>query len=523
MRKYFGIKSINEMVLKELKWLFSELYCLNKLALVGVSSLVSDALQVKMGTIFISRTSGTDISEEVSALYLGQTIIGITAYVVMQGITTGMNTLCSQAYGAGSHGLVGTYFMRALVIASLTCFPLWSLWISVTPILYCITGDMMLAEGAGHYTSMFCYAYPGYIFWKLSSGFLQSQNIVYSILPMMLVSNVFNIGLQYLLVVVFPLGITGVALSYVISTNAVALFAFIYIRMTDVHITNFSGWSITYLSGWYHFLRYGMACVLEFSMSVIIFRIIPIVFIGFILRETEQFALVAILNTIWHLPMSVSIGFAIGATVRVGNLLGENNILLAKKVAVIAIVYSIFCQLSLGIVVFSLSHPLSYIFKAPEEMREKIEFGIKILSICIISDIINTVRGIMNACCLQFYSTLIHFVCNILIASPLGVLLAYYVPWRAAGYYLMPSVGMLVCVLIEISILCCYNWKYIAGKVLQNVSSQKEDMTDPLLTNSDNLIAPVHPISQATKTFLVLRYMILILTGVGVFVFVNCY
>ena len=520
MRKYFGIKSINEMVLKELKWLFSELYCLNKLALVGVSSLVSDALQVKMGTIFISRTSGTDISEEVSALYLGQTIIGITAYVVMQGITAGMNTLCSQAYGAGSHGLVGTYFMRALVIASLTCFPLWSLWISVTPILYCITGDRMLAEGAGHYTSMFCYAYPGYIFWKLSSGFLQSQNIVYSILPMMLVSNVFNIGLQYLLVVVFPLGITGVALSYVISTNAVALFAFIYIRMTDVHITNFSGWSITFLSGWYHFLRYGMAGVIQFFISVTVFRIIPIVFIGLVLKDTEQFALVGILNALWLIPLSVSMGYGLGTSVRIGNLIGQNNLKLAKSASAVAILYTFFLECCFGIAILSLSHPLSYVFKAPEEMREKIEFGIKIISICIISDIINTVRGIMNACCLQFYSTLIHFVCNVLIASPLGVLFAYYVPWRAAGYYLMPSVCMLVSVLIGILFLYCLDWETIVGDVLHNTTVIEHNPEIRLLLNSKESYIP-SALSLHTKIFLFLRLLIILLIGIAIFLFVQ--
>ena len=65
---------------------------------------------------------------------------------IMQGITVGMCTLCSQAYGAGKHKLVGTYFMRALLIGLLTCFPLWSVWIGVTPMVYYITGDIELCR-----------------------------------------------------------------------------------------------------------------------------------------------------------------------------------------------------------------------------------------------------------------------------------------------------------------------------------------------------------------------------------------
>ena len=45
-----------------------------------------------------------------------------------------------------------TYFMRALLIGLLTCFPLWSVWIGVTPLVYYITGDIELSEGTGPYT-----------------------------------------------------------------------------------------------------------------------------------------------------------------------------------------------------------------------------------------------------------------------------------------------------------------------------------------------------------------------------------
>ena len=230
-----------ETITQQLKSGLKELKYVNKLGLVGASCMLSDAIQVKTGTVFISRTADTDIDEKVSALFLAQTIICITAFVVIQGITIGMNTLCSQAYGAGNHKLVGTYFMRALMIASLTCFPLWSVWISVKPIVYYLTGDIMLADGAGRYTVIFCFGYPAYIFYRLAIGYLQSQNIIYPIVAIMIVGTIFNVCLQYLFVVVVPLEISGVAVAYVISTNAIALCAFIYIRMTGVHRMNIIG------------------------------------------------------------------------------------------------------------------------------------------------------------------------------------------------------------------------------------------------------------------------------------------
>ena len=56
--------------LEQLRWIFKELNCLNKLALVGAVNLLNDAIQLKTGTVFISRTSGDEISQNDSALFL---------------------------------------------------------------------------------------------------------------------------------------------------------------------------------------------------------------------------------------------------------------------------------------------------------------------------------------------------------------------------------------------------------------------------------------------------------------------
>ena len=136
--------------------------------------------------------------------------------------------------------------MRALVITSLTCFPLWSLWISVGPIIHYITGDSVLAKATGEYTSYFCFGYPAFAFCKLANGFLQSQNIVFTILFILVAGNVMNILMQYVLTVIVPLGIKGVAIAYAISLNVTSVIIFGYLRFTAFHVDNFSGLYVEY-------------------------------------------------------------------------------------------------------------------------------------------------------------------------------------------------------------------------------------------------------------------------------------
>ena len=490
-----------------LKYILSELYCLNKLASVGAFSLLSDAIQIKTGMIFLSRTSGTEISDKVSGLFLGQTIIGITAYAIMQGITVGMCTLCSQAYGAGNHKLVGTYFMRALLIGLLTCFPLWSVWIGVTPMIYYITGDIELAEGAGQYTRIYCFGYPAYIYYKLANGFLQSQNIVYSIMSIMVASNICNICLQYVFIVVIPLQITGVGLAYIISTIIAALSVYAYIKMTDIHISNFNGWSVEYIAGWYQLSKYESICLLQFLQDIIIYRIIPVVFIGFTLKDKEQLALIGMLNVVWIIGVSVSIGYGVGASVRLGNLLGEGDIQRAKKSTVIAIVYLLFIECCLSVLTFSLAGPLSHIFTIIVDMSLEIEFGLRIVSFCILSDIFLAVRSILTVCSLQLHAILIQFVCNILLASPLAIMLSYYVSWRASGYILMPAVFSMLAFLLQILLLYFYDWNKIISKVQKNTNSQDKDIS----VNGPSL-------NTSMKTLLMLRYVVLLCIGLAIFI-----
>ena len=496
------------------KWILTELGYLLRLGFLGALGYFCDALQVKMGTIFISRTSGPDIGNTVSALFIGQSVICCTSYIVLQGLAAGMSTLCSQAYGAANYKLVGTYFMRALIIASLTCFPIWTIWISAKPLIYYITGDSELAQGTSDYTTVLCFSYPAYIYSKLACVFLQSQNIVFPNLAILVSGNLLNVCLQFVFVVVIPLEIKGVALAYVISTYLIAILTFIYIRFTDAHLT-FSLFSWSYLSSWFHFLEYGIPGTLQGLLGVSASRIVPIIFIGFVLRNNDQVALLGILNVVWFIFSTAGLGFAIGANIRVGNILGENNCTRAKRAAVIFICAMSVTEIFLGIILVSFSHYISFIFTSDQELRQQIEFGLKILGAVVVTDVFFVARGICNACCLQ----LKEFIGQLFImmaATSLGCVLAYYVTWQAAGYYIFLALGYTITFCYCSLLLCISNWDKIAERVSQNTSDKS--LHNNLSETTDQQERP--DFSNCEKTALAIRYAVLLIIGTLTFVVV---
>ena len=500
---------ISNLIRKQ-KWILTELGYLNMLGVVGALGFLGDALQSKIGTIFISQTSGTDIGNKVSALFLGQVIIVFTFYVVAQGIGGGMCILCSQAYGAANYKLMGTYFMRTLMISSLTFFPIWTILISVKPVIYSITLNTELAEGAGGYTTILCFCYPAYIYSRLACSFLQSQNIVFPILVIQVSGNLLNICLQYVFVVIFSLGIKGTALSYVISTFLIAILLYAYIRFTSSHLT-YSMFSWSYLAGWYHFLEYSSVTLAQLLINVTASRMVPLILIGFVLRNTNQLALLGIFSVVWFLFYTVGYGLGTGAGVRVGNLLGKNDLTRAKQSAVLFIIFAFIVEIFFQILVISLSHYISYLFTSLPDFRKQIEFGLRIVSLCTFSDVLYTSRGICNACCLQARAIVGQLPIMIL-ATSLGCVLAYFIQWQAAGYYLVLAIGLSFCCFYNILILYLSNWEVIARKVSQN--THINGLTFSVEDSSQLLF------SRAKKIILFSRYLIILLSGFIVFALV---
>ena len=181
-------------------WIVKEIIYLSKLALPPAIVYLTEAVQLKISNVFIGRSSGNNVEKMLSSLFVGQVVTTCTAYAISEGFSVYISILCSQAYGAKQHKLVGLYFYRALFMAVLTCFPLFTLFICVRPVVYSITGDWELAYHAGSYTAVFCFGYPAYVYFKTALRFLQAQNVLWPQMLYIFLGNIINIVLQYVLI-----------------------------------------------------------------------------------------------------------------------------------------------------------------------------------------------------------------------------------------------------------------------------------------------------------------------------------
>ena len=147
---------------------------------------------------------------------------------ILNGLSYGMNTLASQAFGAGNYKLYASYCHRAFFIILVAAALLLPLFLFIGRILLFIGIDPQVAQLVGIYSKI---AYPGFIFFaegRLMRRFYQSQRLVVAQFMPDVIALPLHIGLCELYTGYFDLGFQGIALAltttYIIKAGIFCLF-----------------------------------------------------------------------------------------------------------------------------------------------------------------------------------------------------------------------------------------------------------------------------------------------------------
>ena len=486
-----------------LSWIWKDVVFFITVALPVSTECLTEGLQIKLSNIFMGRASGNNIAVLLSALFVGQTFVALTAYPIAEGFGVYVNVLCSQAYGAKQYKLVGLYFYRALFMAALTCFPVFTVFISVRPIVYLLFQDWELAQYTGSFTDVLCFGYPAYLYYKIGFRFLQALNIVWGPVLYLIIGNILNGVIQYILIFQYNTTLAGAADGYVISNYLVALLVFTHIQLSRVHTLIAHKWTIEYISNWLHTARYAIFPILQFVLGSVPLTILPLLFIGLIAGNQRELAIFSILYAIgWVLSLAI-MGLSSSVTCRVGKLLGANEPKSARRSAIVAIVLGELTLIICTGFLLAVSAPLAHLFTTNESILKELIWNIRILSFLIHNSMIFVFQGIMNACCKQRTQMVLKFITQIIIGTICTALLVHFVSWKALGIYVQFFIGaFLYCIIASFFLFCC-DWKKFSlaarGNIRVTIETTELRETSGNITSSGSLME--------TKLFNVIRYL----------------
>jgi hypothetical protein len=137
---------------------------------------------------------------ELGAVSLAIMTSNITGYVIYEGLSTGLDTLCAQAYGSGKLHLVGLHLQRMIYFLWLITIPIAAIWLSGTQLLLLVIPEEECARLAGLYLKVLVLGAPGFAAFEAGKRFVQAQGLFFANLYVLLFCAPLNAFMNWLFV-----------------------------------------------------------------------------------------------------------------------------------------------------------------------------------------------------------------------------------------------------------------------------------------------------------------------------------
>jgi MATE family multidrug resistance protein len=384
--------------------------------------------------LFVDTTIVGHISTLEQARFGAALIPVVVLQVIAVGMLIGVIVLTAAADGAGRSKDCGQIWRLGMLIAVVVGVAFGCLLSIGSPILaHLLQQPMALAQAAGPVLSILGWGLPGLLLFAACAHSLEGLSKPIAPLAVMVLGNVLNLGLAYLLgfgAFGWPsLGALGVALATTLSRTAMgaAGVAIVLYSPRAAHYgmqLDFSGG----LKGIGRLLRLGLPLALAIGLETMCFS--TVINMGSWIDEQAIAVMSAAINYT-SLVYMLTTGLATAASVRVANALSTHDWASASRagwiaVALIALVMSI-----LAIFTAAFSTELAGVYTADPKvlgaLAPLLATGISVM--LIMDGLQGVLMGALRGCADTFWPTLTYGVCFWI----LGVPIAYYWGYLRGG------------------------------------------------------------------------------------------
>ncbi|XP_059207193.1 multidrug and toxin extrusion protein 1-like [Centropristis striata] len=401
---------------------------------------------------------------ELAGVALAIAVINVTGISIGCGLASACDTLISQTYGSGNLKRVGVILQRGVLILLLACFPCWALLINTQPILLAVRQSAEVASLSQLYVKIFMPALPAAFMYQLQGRYLQNQGIMWPQVISGAAGNILNVIINYVFLHRLDLGVAGSAAANAISQYCLAVFLFMYICFRGLHKATWDGWSGGCLQEWGPFLHLALPSMLMHCLEWWLYEIAG--FLAGIISEVELGAQ-SIVYQLAAIAYMFPMGFAVAASVRVGNALGAGNTEQAKLSSKLSLICASIVSCFIGACLGVSKDVIGYIFTTEKEIIQRVADVLKMYGFIHVAEAFAGVTGgIVRGAGKQKIGAVCNLVGYYFIGFPIGVSLMFPVKMGIVGLWS----GFLICVLIQsvffIIFLCKLNWKKATEEAL---------------------------------------------------------
>ncbi|VAI93998.1 unnamed protein product [Triticum turgidum subsp. durum] len=409
-----------------------------------VGSLLQDVVQM-ISVMFVGHLGELALS----SASIATSFAGVTGFSLLSGMSSSLDTLCGQAFGAKQHHLLGIYKQRAILV---------------------LTPDPEIAMEAGSYIRWLIPSLFVYGPLQCHVRFLQTQNMV---LPVMLSSGVTalnHILVCWLLVYKLGLGNKGAALANTISYLTNVSILALYIRLSPSCKSTWTGLSTEAFRDILGFLRLAVPSALMVCWEWWSFELLVLVS-GFLPNPKLEASVLSIsLNTI-SLVFRVPYGLSAAISTRVSNELGAGRPDAARLATQVIMVLGVVSSISVSLAIILVRNLWGYAYSNDKEVVEYISKIMPIIAVAFLFDDMQCVlSGIVRGCGFQKIGSYVNLSAYYLVGIPGALCFAFVYHLGGVGLWMGITCALVVQTVLFMSITLRTNWDKEALKARDRVS-----------------------------------------------------
>ncbi|KAF8404204.1 hypothetical protein HHK36_009087 [Tetracentron sinense] len=289
-------------------------------------------IRAVVSVLFLGRLGSLELAG--GALSIGFT--NITGYSVLFGLASGLEPVCSQAFGSKNWDLISLSLQRTILILVIASIPISVLWINLEKIMVFMGQDREITAMAATYC---IYSLPDLLTNTLLQPlrvYLRSQGVTKPMMYCSLVAVIFHVPLNFLFVVVMKMGVPGVAIASVLTNMNMVVLMGGYVYVSGVCELKWTAGVGVVCGGVGPLLKLAVPSCLGICLEWWWYEIMTVL-AGYLPNPRLAVAATAILIQTTSLMYTVPMALAACVSTRVGNELGAGKPYKAKLAALVAL------------------------------------------------------------------------------------------------------------------------------------------------------------------------------------------
>ncbi|CAA2996589.1 DETOXIFICATION 14-like [Olea europaea subsp. europaea] len=370
-----------------------------------------------------------------SSASIATSFSNVTGFSVLFGMSSALETLCGQAYGAQQYQRVGTFTYGAILCLFVACLPVSLLWIYTDKLLILIGQDPSISLEAGKFAIWLIPTLFPYAILQSLVRYLQTQSLILPMLWSSIASLLFHLPLCWAFIFKLNLGNAGAALSIGISYWFNVILLMLFVKYSPTCEKTRVSFSRDVFRTMREFFRFAIPSAVMVCLEWWSFELV-ILLSGLLPNPQLETSVLSSCFTITSLHYHIPYSFGAAASTLVSNELGAGKPRAAKIALYAVLVLSIAEIVIASTAIFISRHVLGYAFSDEKEVVFYVKEMVPFLCMSIIVDSLQAVlSGVARGSGWQHIGAYVNLGAYYLVGIPVALVLGFVLHLKGKGLW----------------------------------------------------------------------------------------